>query len=110
MHFELNTFATVLPNSSHINEHLVLMNPYEPKYDTDDCLDAHTLDECVVRCGMGWSPEAGSEGYDASLSTGVGMRGNTYNRFPASVELGSLPGRPTAGRSTHVGGWPFLCR
>jgi hypothetical protein len=35
------------------------MDPYEPMYDTDDCLDKVTLETCVVRCGLGFTPQSG---------------------------------------------------
>jgi hypothetical protein len=80
VHYGLNHHSTALPGS--VTGQKVLMNPYEPKYDTDDCLDAVTLDTCVVRCGLGWSPQSGSTGYDTSLATTAGL----------------------------AGGWPYHCR
>lgn len=80
VHHGLNHHSTSLPGS--VTGALVLMDPYEPKYDSDDCLDAVTLDTCVVRCGLGWSPEAGSTGYDGALVT----------------------------KAALAGGWPYHCR
>ena len=65
VHEELNLYGTRLPGS--VTGYTVFMDPYEPKYDTDDCLDAVTLDTCVVRCGMGWSDVTSADGYDGSL-------------------------------------------
>lgn len=65
--YELNHYGTVLPGS--VIGNITVMDPYEPKYDTDDCLDAVTLDTCVVRCGLGWTATNGAPGYDGSLVT-----------------------------------------
>jgi hypothetical protein len=67
------------------------MDPYEPKYDTRDCLDRVTLDTCVVRCAQGWSPANMALGFDEMLST-------------SHVEARDANG------ATLKGGWPFECR
>ena len=73
VHFELNNYGTALPPS--VTGSITLMKPYEPVYDTDDCLDSVTLDTCVVRCGSGWVPVSGAQGYDSTLTTTAGLNG-----------------------------------